>query len=52
MVDPGGVNENLVTMRGRIVVDEVTATSVRGGAVIELNAENTVNGQFQANVCP
>jgi hypothetical protein len=52
VVDPRGLNENLVATRGRIVVDEVTATSVRGGAAIELNADNTVNGQFQANVCP
>ena len=52
VVDPEGLNQNLIATRGRVVVDEVTATSVRGGAVIELNAENTVNGQFQANVCP
>jgi hypothetical protein len=52
VIDPGGANQNLIATRGRIVVDEVTATSVRGGAAIELNANNTVNGQFQVNICP
>lgn len=52
VVDPGGANENLIGARGRLVVDEVTATSIRGGAAIEYNAQNKVNGQFQINVCP
>jgi hypothetical protein len=52
VVDPRGLNQNLVATRGRIVVEEVTATYVRGGAAIALDTDNTVNGQFQANVCP
>lgn len=52
VVDPGGVNTNLIGARGRLVVDQVTATSVRGGAAIEYNAQNQVNGQFEITVCP
>jgi hypothetical protein len=52
VVDPGGTNQNLFATKGRIVVDEVTATSVRGGAAIDYDANNQVNGQFQVSVCP
>jgi hypothetical protein len=44
--------ENLVATRGRIVVDEVTATRVTGGAYIEFDAANSVNGQFEIAICP
>jgi hypothetical protein len=45
-------NLNLASTRGRIVVDEITDTTIRGGAHFEVDADNTVNGQFQATICP
>lgn len=47
---PGRV-DNLVATRGRLEVDEVTSTAVRGGAHIVLDGENEVNGKFEIRVC-
>jgi hypothetical protein len=44
--------DNLVATKGHIVVDEVTATSIRGGAYIDFDAANTVNGHFEIAICP
>jgi hypothetical protein len=44
--------ENLVATRGRLVVEEATQTSVRGGAHIVFDADNEVSGKFQIAVCP
>jgi len=44
--------DNLITTRGQVVVDAVTATSITGGAAISFDEMNTVNGQFQVTVCP
>ncbi|MFZ5893002.1 MAG: hypothetical protein ACOY0T_18220 [Myxococcota bacterium] len=44
--------DNLVATKGKLVIDEVTATQVRGGAFVEYDANNSVNGQFQIAVCP
>jgi hypothetical protein len=44
--------ENYVATKGRIVVDEVTATLIRGGAYIEYDGGNVVDGRFEASVCP
>jgi len=44
--------ENLIATKGVIEVDSVTATQIVGGAHIEYDAENTVNGRFTINVCP
>lgn len=52
VVDPSGKNDNLVAIRGRLVIEEVTSTSLRGGLSVEYNTANHVNGQFEANVCP
>ena len=52
VVDPGGANDNLIALSGRLVIDEVTATSLRGGIAVEYNASNHVNGQFEATICP
>jgi hypothetical protein len=41
---------NLITT-GHVVVDQVTATTVTGGAFAKVDANNTVSGQFQATVC-
>jgi hypothetical protein len=44
--------ENLGATRGRLRVDEVTDTSIRGGAHIVFDAANEVDGVFQLSVCP
>jgi hypothetical protein len=46
-----GESENLVSLDGQIVVDEVTATSVTGGLRTRRDDGNDVNGQFQLTVC-
>ena len=33
-------------------IDSVTATTITGGLNITYNGDNTVNGQFQATICP
>jgi hypothetical protein len=43
---------NYVATSGRLVIDSVTATTITGGMNITYNGENTVNGQFQATICP
>jgi len=43
---------NFVATRGLLVIDSVTATTISGGLNITYNGDNTVNGQFQAAICP
>ena len=43
---------NYVATSGRLVIDSVTATTISGGMNITYNGDNTVNGQFQATICP
>ena len=45
-------SDNLVTFNGHIVIDAVTATTISGGMNVTRDAGNSVNGQFQATVCP
>jgi hypothetical protein len=45
-------SENLATTSGRIQINSVTATTVTGGLNITYNADNTLDGQFQATICP
>jgi hypothetical protein len=45
-------NDNLVAFDGRIVVDEVTETSVSGGLVASYDGDNEVNGRFNVTICP
>lgn len=47
----GTETDNLVATQGAIRVDEVTATSLRGGLNMTYDANNTVNGVFEATVC-
>lgn len=47
-----GDSDNLVTFDGRILVDEVTATRVRGGLHGDFNGDNVVSGRFELTVCP
>ncbi len=46
-----GPGENLVTFEGRIVVEEVTATTVKGGLVSSYDADNEVSGRFEVTIC-
>ncbi|HXJ19892.1 MAG TPA: hypothetical protein VMT03_06620 [Polyangia bacterium] len=50
VVDPGGANDNLIS-NGHVVVDQVTATTVSGGLYAMFDANDVVNGQFQATIC-
>lgn len=47
-----GESDNLVSFNGKIVVDEVTATSVKGGLVGTYDNSNEVNGRFEVTICP
>lgn len=44
-------SDNLVTFEGRIVVDEVTPTLVRGGLHGVFDGDNDVSGTFELTVC-
>jgi hypothetical protein len=48
----GAQTDNLIATRGRLVIDEVTATHVRGGVHVLYDAANEVSGKFQVAVCP
>ena len=43
--------ENLIATEGRLVVDEVTDSVIRGGAYVRFDAQNSVNGRFEASIC-
>jgi hypothetical protein len=47
-----GDSQNLIATKGRIVVDEVTATTVKGGLVGTYDGQNEVNGRFEVTICP
>jgi hypothetical protein len=47
-----GASDNLVTFDGRVRVDEVTATTVRGGLHGVFDGDNEVKGEFTLTVCP
>ena len=44
-------SNNLVATNGQIVVDEVTATRVRGGLSGYFDGDNEVSGQFDIAIC-
>jgi len=44
--------DNLVATSGRLVVDDVTSSNVRGKAHIKFDADNEVNGAFDFAICP
>jgi hypothetical protein len=46
----GGSN-NLIATQGKIYVDEVTATTVKGGLVATYDGQNEVNGKFEVTIC-
>jgi hypothetical protein len=45
-------NDNLIGIRGKIRVDEVTATSVTGAIRASFDSDNEVEGEFNVTVCP
>jgi hypothetical protein len=45
-------SDNWVATRGHVQIDELTATTIAGGARITYNDDNTVDGQFQVSICP
>jgi hypothetical protein len=44
-------DDNKIAIDGTIVVDEVTATSIKGGLVGTFDSANTVNGRFEIPIC-
>jgi len=48
----GGTTDNLGATRGRLVVEEVTDSLVRGKAHVVFDADNEVDGAFQVTRCP
>jgi hypothetical protein len=45
-------SDNYVATQGHVQIDEITTTTITGGARITYNGDNTVEGQFQASICP
>jgi len=43
---------NYLAKQGRMVIDQVTATTVRGGTHFQSDAANQVDGQFEIAICP
>jgi hypothetical protein len=51
VVQAGDTTDNLLA-DGRMRVDEVTATSIKGGLAIQFDISNSVQGDFSASICP
>jgi hypothetical protein len=51
VVDDDDGPQNLVATEGRIVVDEVTATTITGGIHARFNGDNEIDGTFTVSVC-
>ena len=49
-LETGG--DNLIATKGSIRVDEITTALVRGGVSMTYNADNSVSGEFEAEICP
>lgn len=45
-------NYNVFATSGQLVIDSVTATTISGGAKFSAGADNSVDGQFEATLCP
>jgi hypothetical protein len=45
-------NDNLVATTGRIQIDSVTPSTITGGLNITYDADNSLDGQFEATICP
>ncbi len=47
-----GGTDNYATLEGKVRVDEVTATSLKGGLVGRFDSANEVTGTFEITICP
>ena len=45
-------SDNLVATSGTIVIDSVTAATITGSVKFAYNADNSVEGTFEATICP
>jgi hypothetical protein len=45
-------SDNFVATSGRLQIDSVTATTISGGLKATYNSANSIDGQFQATICP
>ena len=52
VVETGSGPDNLIATEGRIVVDEVTATTVTGGIHARYDGDNEIDGTFTVEICP
>jgi hypothetical protein len=43
---------NYLAKQGRMVIDEITAITIRGGTHFQSDGANQVDGQFEITVCP
>lgn len=51
VVDEDGGPQNLVATEGRIVVDEITATTITGGIHARFDSDNEIDGTFTVSIC-
>ena len=52
VAEVGGQPKNFISLDGRIVVDEVTVTTVRGGLHGRYDGDNEIDGKFSITICP
>jgi len=45
-------SDNLVATSGTIVIDSITGTTIAGSVKFAYNADNSVDGAFEASICP
>ncbi len=45
-------NDNLAATSGELDITAISATTITGGASFAYDADNSVNGQFEASICP
>lgn len=50
--DGTGTYENKVALQGLVEVTSITATKIVGAARVTFDAANSVEGQFEVDVCP
>lgn len=48
----GSIGQTLLTWKGKLVVESITATTVKGATKFEYDADNYVDGTFEATICP
>jgi len=48
----GSIDTRCVAIEGRLVIDDITATTLTGGLFVNCGPGNTIDGQFTAVICP